>query len=67
MKFMFVLIVEKKMHRVTEPCQLEDGVVIENLERLHCMTCRSDFFDLPAMKKIRIIRKHREAEIFETV
>jgi len=53
------------MRRVSGQCQLDDGIVIENLERLHCMNCKADFFDLAAMKQIRKIRQHREVEILE--
>jgi Zn finger protein HypA/HybF involved in hydrogenase expression len=58
---------KKTMQRVSGQCVLDDGVVIENLQRLYCTNCRSDFFDLPAMKRIRKIRNHREAEILEHV
>ena len=50
------------MRRVVGPCTLGDGVVMPDLERFHCMSCGSDFFDLPAMKAIREFRasqKHK--------
>jgi len=58
---------KETMYLVAGQCELDDGVVIESLERLHCMICQSDFFDLSVMKKVRKIRKQREVEIFENV
>jgi len=42
----------QKMQRVVGPCAFDDGDLIPNLERMHCFSCGSDFFDPPAMDVI---------------
>jgi len=37
------------------------------LERLYCIDCGSDFFDLPAMKKSGRFRERQEMKILEAV
>jgi predicted RNA-binding Zn-ribbon protein involved in translation (DUF1610 family) len=51
---------KETMYRVLGPCKTGDGITIDELERFHCLTCGSDFFDLPAMKKIRKSREKKE-------
>jgi len=50
---------KETMYRMLGPCKTGDGIIIEELERFHCLTCGSDFFDLPAMKKIRKFREKK--------
>ena len=58
---------KKTMYRVSGPCKTEDGIFIDDLERFHCISCGSDFFDLPAMKKIRTFREKEKKQIMEYV
>ncbi|MBC8182821.1 hypothetical protein H8E88_17095 [candidate division KSB1 bacterium] len=58
---------KKAMHRVTGFCRLDDTQIIDDLERLFCYSCRSDFFDLSAMKKIRRFRENQKVKILEAV
>ena len=53
---------KKTMRRVSGPCRLGDGTVVPQLERFHCMACRSDFFDMPAMKAIREFRESQKSK-----
>ena len=48
---------QKALVRVNKPCQLEDGIVMPKLDRLHCRSCKEDFFDLYAMDQIAEFRK----------
>jgi len=43
---------KQTMQRVAGPCEFDDGDLIPNLERMHCFSCESDFFDPPAMDGI---------------
>jgi hypothetical protein len=43
---------KQKMRRVVGPCEFDDGEIIPKLERFHCFSCDSDFFDPPAMDVI---------------
>jgi hypothetical protein len=64
------------MRRIVGPCEFENGDVISNLERMHCFSCGSDFFDPPAMdaieefwkaqksKSVRIRRAKKNRSVF---
>jgi transposase-like protein len=56
---------KQTMYRVLGPCITDDGITIEELERFHCLSCDSDFFDLPAMRKIRKFREIKGIDEFE--
>jgi len=58
---------KEQMHRVLGPCKTDDGIIVNDLERFYCMACGSDFFDLPAIKKIRRFREKQEKQVMETV
>jgi len=49
---------KKAMRRVNGPCQLLDGILIPELERFQCSSCKANFFDYAAMK---IMDKFRES------
>lgn len=58
---------KKAMQRVSGYCRMGDGIIMDNLERFHCLNCGSDFFDLSAMKTIRKFREKQEVKVMETV
>jgi len=47
----------KAMIRVKNSALLQDGVVIPDLERWQCLSCKANFFDLEAMDVITEFRK----------
>ena len=53
----------KTMKRVSGFCDVNDELCLENLERLHCMSCGADFFDMTAMEKIRFANENNTREM----
>lgn len=51
---------KQKMRRVIGLCEFDNGDFIPNLERMHCFSCGSDFFDPPAMDVIEAFWKSQK-------
>lgn len=51
---------KQKMRRVIGPCEFENGDFIPTLERMHCFSCGSDFFDPSAMDVIEAFWKSQK-------
>ncbi|MDP8239671.1 MAG: YgiT-type zinc finger protein [Candidatus Hatepunaea meridiana] len=44
------------LSRIVEDFKLLDGRIVPNLERTHCSSCKEEFFDIEAMRKIEAVR-----------
>jgi len=51
---------KQRMQRVIGPCEFDDGDLVPNLERMHCFSCGSDFFDPAAMDVIEAFWKSQK-------